>query len=503
MDIGRSCSIRPFNFLIVPDTRLTVPANQPASNFAVGLLTRVIPPVRVRWYFAPETARPIPGGSCWGSTDWNDRFENALTTIGEIPRYEKSKYEGAIPNVMAPVWNNGRTPPGVLGNFFCGTLEDFQVPKIYANNLTTLARRPDGISLCCNPANHSLIVLGAKIPPDSALGLFSPPIPALGAIGLSVSPVGRSYLGLRSPFPYAYALCLAARAAGKALLGLENAPSTLGRVGLLAFPRTANKSAIGLETQSAAVGGVGLVKGKPGAYALGLLTGSSISLGALGLETTGQGTAGQGSLGLLPTEKKRIAPAIGDLVLAGPPITPTGQWHDLFIESVDTSLAVHLPDVGVGGYTQAAGDNSIVTGGVPGWINDPFGAGGPSDWQFDPLQPLRTASITFVFTALFGYVNIYWNGKAATIYGVPYGGPFVSSTSSTGSANVPVTLVVGTTYTMTITDDGTTFNVTCNGILNSRSSGTPPLNSLVGIQLYSFPTVDPTLRMIELSVNYP
>jgi len=97
--------------------------------------------IPIKWYRAPEGAKFFPVPHKWGHLSWYSRPWEA-TGVGEI--------YGA-----ADRWFNGATPPGVTGEHFHGTLEDYENGcKFDPDHLTP--RTPFGLPTECT---------GGPVPP--------------------------------------------------------------------------------------------------------------------------------------------------------------------------------------------------------------------------------------------------------------------------------------------------------------------------------------------------
>lgn len=144
MDVGRSARVRRFRFFTPQGI---VPANQlPGQpNGAFGMAGGAVPDTPVRWYFAHADAEVFPEAHIWGSSDFDDVYERADRTIGEIPE--------------PGVWNNGRPPVGAVGNHFCGELADFTDAKEYDPFAPLLPRGADGLPFCCAPELNAAFVM--------------------------------------------------------------------------------------------------------------------------------------------------------------------------------------------------------------------------------------------------------------------------------------------------------------------------------------------------------
>lgn len=139
IDVGRTSRTSWFQFFDppVPLSAAELPS-QPATSAAIGFFVGTAPLTRVRWYFAPEGARPLPGGTIFAGTDHNTLAENCEVVYGERPGFENRR------------WNNGKAPAGATGKEFCGTSFDFLHPQRWRSDLPCVQRGASGLLVCCN-----------------------------------------------------------------------------------------------------------------------------------------------------------------------------------------------------------------------------------------------------------------------------------------------------------------------------------------------------------------
>lgn len=173
----------------------------------------------------------------------------------------------------------------------------------------------------------------------------------------------------------------------------------------------------------------------------------------------------------------------------GPP--PAHAWYDTFSSATSQALTAHVGQITPGGYTLASGDPGEITGGTDGWY---LGGAGTSDRvNFDPGLHLATAVMTFTWTALSGNLVFNWNGGAGSV-DLTDTELFVN-----GIALAAWTLAPGT-YTVTITDTGTTVFV----VVNSHSVSTPsnpPVSTLCWFQVDGFSIVDASWLVTSITIN--
>jgi hypothetical protein len=203
MDFGRSAFTRKFWFFKVPPPRSAdTLAAIPAARVLRGLYAAIKRITTVKWFFAQPGAKKFPALTCWDSSDWSDMYEKAEVQWGEIPRVMKGlAFQGQPPPEYLPQWSDGRAPAGATGQHYCGTIPDFQAPKVWSPDLPSLARGPDGFPLCCNrrlsvargligaaAAPSGRLLLGTPGDVDSSLQLTG--LPASGSVALTSLRVG-------------------------------------------------------------------------------------------------------------------------------------------------------------------------------------------------------------------------------------------------------------------------------------------------------------------------
>ncbi len=177
VDFGRSCSVRTFFFFTAPPPIQNSAIPQaPGSRAAFVLYSYVPVQRRVRWYFAPPGALPLPFQTCWASSDWCDRYEKAEECyVGEFPRFDSfGRKVAIIPGIPKPGYSNGRPPPGITGTHYCGSQADFQIPKVWSNSLASIPRGVGNVPLCCNPSNAKCLILQVTLPATGPVKFVSP-----------------------------------------------------------------------------------------------------------------------------------------------------------------------------------------------------------------------------------------------------------------------------------------------------------------------------------------
>jgi len=221
VDIGRSCSKRPFSFFVVPpyQTADQFPQQTRGVRASLGFCYSPPPLVRVRWYFAPVGAKPLPFPTIWGSTLWSDDYERAEQTIGEVPNQLLSK------------WNNGRPPDGATGQHFCGSVDDFQIPKTWGGPKERLKRGPSGLPLCCNAHLAALFAVESVSAPNGKIGFqASFPFAVSGAIAFGKTSLPAAAIVCTSPIAAGGLVALGGdqiKGRTKAFVLVSNTPAAL------------------------------------------------------------------------------------------------------------------------------------------------------------------------------------------------------------------------------------------------------------------------------------
>lgn len=176
-----------------------------------GLYAATRRQTRVRWYDAPTGAQKLPFPTAFALADWLDKWERVEVQYGEDPFLQWK-------------WDNGRAPQGATGQTYCGKPSDFDVPKIWSDDLPTLVRGPTGLPICCKqslrasfvmtgfsypwrtfsvglrgeqPTTQTGLGLGERLPAQTGLGLQGTTLPAgffqrigLGGLTPSVADLG-------------------------------------------------------------------------------------------------------------------------------------------------------------------------------------------------------------------------------------------------------------------------------------------------------------------------
>ena len=423
----------------------------------------------VRWYFAPPGATTIPGGTIWASSDWLDRHEKAETVVGEIPRYEKNRLEGQIPGIVAPRWSNGATPPGVSGLRPCGRPSDFLIAKYWSDSLPTLNRREDGIPLCClAPAGGASLGLFTPRLPRHGIGLITTKIPA-GAVGLVAAELPAGAVGLVAAELPAGAVGLVAAELPAGAVGLTfkrflgGTTLVQGEARLILPPAQGTTLVQGPVVRSPvpAAQGTTLVQGPvvrspvPAAQGTTLVQGPVVRSPVPAAQGT---TLVQGPVVRSPVPAAQGTTLVqGEAIYSPPPPPFPVIWDDDFSATPSELMDVHLPLVGVGGYTPApfyAGPN-LGTVGAAGWYQNT--ATSSVGYNFSPSTFVRTGIVICTWQVFCTIINLQTN-NGAWGFSLDATGVLVSGTTPISFAPVP-----GTVYTILFADDGTTVSVTVPG----------------------------------------
>jgi hypothetical protein len=148
------------------------PAQVEVLSASLGLFAATRRATKVRWYQAPKGAKPLPFPTAFALSDFLSKWERVEVKYGEDPFYRWQ-------------WDNGSPPQGATGQYYCGTPEDFDVPKKWSPDLPTLCRGPTGLPCCCAPVACASLVLTAN------------PIDVNGSLGRGENIAqGDGYLGL-------------------------------------------------------------------------------------------------------------------------------------------------------------------------------------------------------------------------------------------------------------------------------------------------------------------
>lgn len=264
MDLGHSAKRTNFVFFTpTPPRPATALGNTPAARAAIGFCGSTPRLVRVRWYFAPEGALPVPGGTIWGSTDWDSIYERAGREIGEVPRSGTSKA------------NSGLPPLGAGGQHYCGRPVDFLEAKVWDPLAPLPHKGPGGLLLCCNRALSASIAFFGGRPTANTLGLTSD-TPARGEIGLTdrfVPTVADGQIALTS------------ESSARGDIGLTSDRTADGWIGMTdRYVPSPAEGEIALTSDTPADGAMGLTQGS------GESAGGDVGLG--GAEDVGGGEMG-------------------------------------------------------------------------------------------------------------------------------------------------------------------------------------------------------------------
>jgi hypothetical protein len=170
------------------------------------------------------------------------------------------------------------------------------------------------------------------------------------------------------------------------------------------------------------------------------------------------------------------------------------HWFDDFTESGNTGVASHTPDTGSGGYTNIGGGGSVgnITGGTPGWYAGGMGNG---IFGFDPGGTVSSMTMTFVWQSSM-VIAFNWDGRGIMQI---YGNQLLVSAGSHLS-NPSLSLVAGTSYTVTLTDDGTNVSAILNGVTASISDSASTTGTTCSMQITTS-SVDPTALITSIEID--
>lgn len=168
------------------------------------------------------------------------------------------------------------------------------------------------------------------------------------------------------------------------------------------------------------------------------------------------------------------------------------SWLENFVEASNTAVQSHTPNTGSGGYSVVTGSGQI-TGGAPGWYATGMGQG---QFSFDPGVNLTSASVTFTWRSSITSLEIDWNGRGQVVVGS--GVILLNVGSHTTSPSV--TLTAGTSYTMTIADNGSVVSVTLNSITATVTDSASRTGTTCEMELVAG-SVDPTALITNVTVN--
>ena len=135
----------------------------------------------VKWYFAAEDALPLPFPTIYAGSDFYQPWEADQIEYGESVFHRQRKFYSGTP------------PAGAAGQTYCGTEEDFQVPKPWDPNLPSEAVGTSGLPICCNAFLGGAIVLTSPAFPFQNLIIGRAIAPQATAAGLVT--VNNSFTG--------------------------------------------------------------------------------------------------------------------------------------------------------------------------------------------------------------------------------------------------------------------------------------------------------------------
>lgn len=178
VDVARNARRTIMYFFALPEPILAgqlihaQPEQAEVLRASLGLFAATRRATKVRWYNAPKGAKRLPFPTAFALSDFLSKWERVEVQYGEDPFYRWQ-------------WDNGSPPQGATGQHYCGTPEDFDVPKKWSPDLPTLVRGPTGLPCCCAPVVCGSLVLTAEpITSNGSLGIGENIAQGSGAMGL-------------------------------------------------------------------------------------------------------------------------------------------------------------------------------------------------------------------------------------------------------------------------------------------------------------------------------
>lgn len=186
----------------------------PASGAAIGFFAATAPLTRVRWYFAPPGAKPLPHGTIFAGDDWDSDEERCVVEYGELPFAPDRK------------WNRGTPPPGVTGQAACGDADDFLHPHRAKSCCELTMACTCCTVICCNPFCGGLIgwCIGPNVTGSTSLLELTSLDVAPAIIELTSVPASVGTLELTTPLAGVGSLLLTGSDASPGLLELTQGP---------------------------------------------------------------------------------------------------------------------------------------------------------------------------------------------------------------------------------------------------------------------------------------
>lgn len=395
VDLGHSSKRTDFVFFDMPPPRpaSALGASTPATRSAIAFSGQTPKRVRVRWYFAPEGAKPIPGGTIWASTDWSSIYELADAEMGEVPRTGTSR------------GNNGKAPLGATGQHHCGKSIDFRQAKVWNPSAPTLKRGATGLPICCSPATSAAVAFCGPIRAVGRIGLLGTVAAAqVGLTGSLPGPTTQGVIGLAASITTDEPIGLSCSTTADGDIEIAGDPPaeenielaswedpipefTDGEVGLTGI---ITGSAIGLTSASSEQGDVGIGGNPPASDDIGLASWQGpipeLTPGEVGLT----GSVAEEGLGLV--EDLPASDTIGFTSWSGPTPEPTPGEVGLTgsVAADQLGIAEDMPandDVGLLGWSGETPDyaggevglsGETVTPPDPGPADGVVGLGGPA-----------------------------------------------------------------------------------------------------------------------------
>jgi hypothetical protein len=165
VDVARNARRTIMYFFALPEPILAgqlihaQPEQAEVLRASLGLFAATRRATKVRWYNAPKGAKRLPFPTAFALSDFLSKWERVEVQYGEDPFYRWQ-------------WDNGSPPQGATGQHYCGTPQDFDVPKKWSPDLPTLVRGPTGLPCCCAPVVcGSLVLVAEEIAIATPLGL--------------------------------------------------------------------------------------------------------------------------------------------------------------------------------------------------------------------------------------------------------------------------------------------------------------------------------------------
>ena len=125
----------------------------------------------VKWYFAADDALPLPFPTIYAGSDFYQPWEADQIEYGESVFHRQRKFY------------SGQAPQGATGQNYCGTEEDFQVPRPWDPSAPSETIGSSGLPICCNAFLGGAIVLTTPAFPFQNLIVGQVSAPQATAVG--------------------------------------------------------------------------------------------------------------------------------------------------------------------------------------------------------------------------------------------------------------------------------------------------------------------------------